>query len=182
MSRRQKTFSESLSPDLLSEKRQLVASLQEFWHSIGFQRHWSAPPFLYVDVKEQIDNAADAVVRIRAHSKRKHPEMRQTHTAGAAIEYLWSVHQLPEDFQAFEDQVVHACLMDSKGYVAPLDESLVNQYIAEIRHYRAEQAKKPASPDLKVELEALQLLLEEITPELKRDKASMDGVMERSAT
>jgi len=177
--KRIKIFAAPLNSALQQEKAKLTAAISDFWSSAGFQRHWSEPLFGYVDVKNEIASAADMVVRIRAYCARKHEPAGNPHTAGAAIEYLWSLHEKPTDLTAFESELVHACLMDENGYHAPLDEALVDQYIGEIRQLRLEAEEANKKPDVRAELEALHLLLDEISPQLASDEEAVSGLIEK---
>ena len=165
---RHQTFAEPLTAELKQDKLRLVDSLASFWRNVGFKKNWTEPCFLYVDVKPQIDNVADTVVRIRSWARSKFPDARETPICGAAIEKLWSMHEKPSDLEQFETEMIKACLMDSEGYVAPLDEELVSKYIEEIRSSR-ELAKSECQ--ISGELEALKLLLEEIRPTVDSDES-----------
>lgn len=165
-----------LSPQLKAEKLQLLAALQQFWASAAFTHGWSTPPFAFHDVKPQVDEAADIATRIRAHCLRKHPQMRTG--PGAAVEYLWSLHSLPQDKDKFVEALVEAIFSNTNGFEAPLDESLVARYIAEIRELRKQHKHKPVHV-LKSEWAATELLLDEVIHSGEVTQQDIDGVVGR---
>lgn len=123
-----------LPPDLKAQKLRLLQEVGHFWHNASFTHGWSSPPFHYHDVKQELDEACDMVVRIRAHCMKKHADMRTG--PGASAEYFWSLHNKPEDKVRFVDQLVEAILSNEDGFEAPLDEALVKRYVASIRDLR----------------------------------------------
>lgn len=164
----------------------------EYWHSTNFQRGWATPAFLLQDVKAQLEDAADIVVRIRAYCQSKHADVVFSPITGSALDWLWTVHTAPADDHArtaFVDDLVHATFTlggnaEREGgsmYMAPLDEHLVNKFIAGIRAHRAAQSAAPLSgkAQLRAEWEALSLLLDESYEVLLNDEAARNEYLER---
>jgi type IV secretory pathway VirB10-like protein len=161
MSKKKELFSiYPLPASLKQEKQKLKSEVGNFWHNASFVHGWAAPAFLYHDVKAEVDEACDMVVRIRAHCQRKFPEMRTG--PGASAEFLWSQQHKPEDKQKFVDQLVEAILSNADGFEPPLDKALVDRYIATIREMRKQATEVKASHVLKSEWEASELLLDEV--------------------
>jgi len=112
-------------------KNKLIESYNSFWENIRFKKGWEKPTFYPEDVKEQLENAAEIVVRIRSalDKKRAPPTVRVID--GSAKEFLWSISNHPDatDYDSFIKGLVHANFMDTAGYVENLSEDYVDDQI-----------------------------------------------------